>query len=240
MTDSQSVALHPIGLDHRLWEVAELAIDMPLDLPGHGTARPPAEWTLKGVVDDVLARCGERIDLIGASVGGIVAQHVAIQNAERVRSLVLVCCGTRGGDPAELARRASETRQRGMSGTVEGTMERWFGGRQVRGRDEGVDYCWDTWLANDPETVAAYWEMIADHDAADQLARLRLPTTVVGGTSDWAAPPDVVQSLSAAIPRAQLEMMPGPHMMMLRDAGTFRSVIDNHFDRVARLERATP
>ncbi|MFZ0381134.1 MAG: alpha/beta fold hydrolase, partial [Solirubrobacteraceae bacterium] len=64
------------------------------DLPGAGqSGRPLLPLRMRGIsglVSDLIPRLGvERVDVLGYSLGGVVAQEVAFRSAELVRRLIL-------------------------------------------------------------------------------------------------------------------------------------------------------
>ncbi len=108
------VLLHGLGEDATDWDrfAAELADGgrhaMAVDLRGHGTSSHPGEYSFELMAGDVLAfladRGRTRIDLVGHSMGGMVAQLVAAREPGLVRRLVIedappVPVDAPGGDP---------------------------------------------------------------------------------------------------------------------------------------------
>jgi pimeloyl-ACP methyl ester carboxylesterase len=80
------------------------------DLPGFGaSAGVPGPYTMEAYADALVAlldaRGLDRIALVGGSMGGVVAQHLALRHTERVSRLLLVATGAATADPtAALAR----------------------------------------------------------------------------------------------------------------------------------------
>ena len=59
-----------------------------LDFPGFGAASPVDRVTLAGLADYVLGQISEPVTLVGVSLGGMVAQQVAVREPDAVASLV--------------------------------------------------------------------------------------------------------------------------------------------------------
>ncbi|NTV63385.1 MAG: 2-succinyl-6-hydroxy-2,4-cyclohexadiene-1-carboxylate synthase [Oscillochloris sp.] len=85
-----------------------------VDLPGHGPVPAPADpaaYTMERCVADLLAVLDgfglEQVDLLGYSMGGRVALHLAALAPQRVRSLILESASPGLADPAERAARAA-------------------------------------------------------------------------------------------------------------------------------------
>jgi 2-succinyl-6-hydroxy-2,4-cyclohexadiene-1-carboxylate synthase len=81
------------------------------DIRGHGAASGVRPVSLAAVVDDLSAAAGGRVELVGYSMGGRIALHVALALPARVRRLVLIGASPGLADPAERAqRRAADER----------------------------------------------------------------------------------------------------------------------------------
>jgi 2-succinyl-6-hydroxy-2,4-cyclohexadiene-1-carboxylate synthase len=98
------------------------------DIRGHGAASDARPISLTTVVDDVGAVAGGPVELVGYSMGGRIALHIALALAGRVRRLVLIGASPGIADPAARAQRraaddglAAEVEQM----TIEAFAERW-------------------------------------------------------------------------------------------------------------------
>jgi pimeloyl-ACP methyl ester carboxylesterase len=111
------VLLHGLYDSHRTWKRVDEALArdrrvlMP-DLPGHGlSGRPDASYTLAWyahVVARWIETLGlERVDVVGHSFGGGVAQMLLLECPERIRRLVLVASGGLGREIRPVLRLAS-------------------------------------------------------------------------------------------------------------------------------------
>ncbi len=130
--------LHPVGLDSLWWQpfAARLSPGFRViapDLRGHGLSDPlRAEVELGELADDA-AELLRLLDsppahVVGLSMGGMVAQYLAIRHPERVRSLALLGTACTMPDEARqsIAARGEVARQQGMSAVLDSTLERWF------------------------------------------------------------------------------------------------------------------
>jgi 2-succinyl-6-hydroxy-2,4-cyclohexadiene-1-carboxylate synthase len=81
------------------------------DIRGHGSASDHRPVSLAGVIDDVSAVTAEAFELVGYSMGGRLALHVALGRPGGVRRLVLIGASPGIADPAPRAeRRAADER----------------------------------------------------------------------------------------------------------------------------------
>jgi 2-succinyl-6-hydroxy-2,4-cyclohexadiene-1-carboxylate synthase len=116
------VLLHGFSGTHRAWDGVVARLDheryLPraLDLPGHGELADARGWgggeiTFARCVEHVLASSPDRFALVGYSLGGRVALHVALASPARVSRLVLVSTSAGIEDAAERARRRASDRR---------------------------------------------------------------------------------------------------------------------------------
>jgi 3-oxoadipate enol-lactonase len=231
------VLLPPVGLDDRCWDWLDLPVPAVRHVyPGFG-GRPrdgkPAD--LDTWADEVAALGGGGpLDLVGISMGSMVAQHAAIRHPARVRSLLLACTGG-SADRASALARAGAAEESGMAGVLEETLRRWFTAAALAATPAhpGVAYATATLLALDPQSWADGWRAIAGHDVLARLGAVTAPTTCVAGSGDLSAPVGRVRALAGAIPGARLEILDGPHMIHLENPGAFSAVLASHLERHA-------
>jgi len=213
------------GLDH--WDpaftdgVAASREVILVDNAGVGASTGETPQTIEGMADcirDFVDALGlPSFDLLGFSMGGMVAQAYVKQHADRIRRLVLVGTSPRGGDPtpfgAEVAQRA-----RGDAGEVE--MAWLFFGHSEAGRAAAAAY-WQRRHARtedrDPPSgiptilaqVAAGRDWLAPHgERFADLARITVPTLVANGHTDVMLPTINSFYLQQHLPDAQLILYP--------------------------------
>ncbi|WP_345751037.1 alpha/beta fold hydrolase [Microbacterium rhizophilus] len=228
-----TVLLHPIALDRATWRDVPIPGALALDLPGHGDAPWDDPRDLDEVADRVVARApeGERIDVVGVSLGGMVALHTALRHPDRVRSLVVACAPA--ATPVEVMReRADATEREGMAGMLASMRERWFSPGVLEARPAYVGEVERRLLADDPRIVAGGWRLIAGHDVADRLAEIRIPVTVVAGSGDTSVPPAAARALAAGLPDAAYVELEGAHMIHLEQPAAFAAAVARHLARV--------
>jgi 3-oxoadipate enol-lactonase len=169
------------------------------------------------------------LDLVGVSMGGMVAQNIAVGHPGRVRSLLTACTGAATNAQAMLGRaEAAETQ--GMSGVLQTTLDRWFTPEALGEQPEpaGVTYARQTLLALEPESFADGWRAIATHDVRDRLAEIGVPTTCIAGDRDAASPIARGEEIADRVPNSRLVILEGPHMMHLENPAGLSAAIAEH------------
>jgi 3-oxoadipate enol-lactonase len=143
----------------------------------------------------------------GLSIGGLVAQSLAAQSPERVRSLVLCDTAMAIPPPETWHNRAATARREGMGPLIEAVVSRWVTEPFLQTVEAaGLR----TMLRRtDPEGYAGAAEAIAACDLAGTTRNIKLPTLVIVGDQDAATPPDAAKAMRDAIAGAELVVLPG-------------------------------
>ncbi|WP_177202304.1 alpha/beta fold hydrolase [Methylobacterium sp. ap11] len=213
--------IHAVSLDLTWWDhqFAAYGMDHDLvafDLPGHGASpRLDGSYTFDALAT-VTANVITALDtgsahVVGISVGGMIAQTLALVRPDLVRSLTLVATLCTLTDPVREAmrERARVARADGMAAIVSPTLERWFPASFRARRPDVLDRAAKIVLRHDPAVYAEMWEMIADLDLEARIPTIACPTLVVAGAQDVNAPVAAGQKIADRIPGASLHVLPG-------------------------------
>jgi len=238
------VLLHPAGLDHIFMEslAQRLSADhrvLSVDLRGHGRSPDaPPGTTLGDLADDVHEtvshHCPDGAAILGISLGGMVAQALALAHPRSVSALVLCGCTGTFDDALRpmLRERGLSAERDGMAAVVDATLDRWFTPAERHGALARATR--ERLLADRVENWSATWHAIAGHDALPRLGGVTMPTLVVAGELDQATPLAAAQRLADAIPGARWACLRGaPHMMQM-EAGEALSNLAREFLAQAR------
>ena len=231
------VFIHGLGGDHTVWlyQVREFSARFPtitLDLRGHGAStKPRQDFTVADLARDVarLLRClgAERAHIVGLSLGGMVAQQIALDHPLVVASLVLAdtLCGT----PAEFADVSRDALQfiiRNSMATVAQT-------RITNAFSDGVDpvmrgFFIDRIAGNDKAAYVRAAHAAFGFSVCERLSEITAPTLVIVGDADRVTPPLLSEDIAARIPGARLVRIPAAgHIANLERPHEFnRAVLD--------------
>jgi len=171
--------------------------------------------------------------LVGVSMGGAIAQELALAAPDRVRTLTLAVTFPAGG---AWARKLSEVWAERVTkisreGHVDELMLLNFS-EDFFENEEGVAWVRGMMLQHPhpqpPEAFIRQLEACGRHDARERLPSLQVPTHVIGGERDILVPVWKSRELAELIPGAQLTVLPGsPHGANVERAEEFnRSVLD--------------
>lgn len=239
--------LQGLGMDRRGWllQLAALARRyrcLAVDNRGVGrSGRPEGPYDLEVMAADALAvleaESVAAAHVMGASMGGVLAQILAVRYPGRVRSLVLACtaCHHQPWRRELLGSWAQAARHGGM-GAVTGRALRWLVGPRARRRLHlPAQLLGGRLLGADPRCFAAQAEAICamDDGVRHQLTRLRVPTLVLVGSQDILTPLADAEELVELIPGARLVVLHGAaHALMVEQAGAFNRAVLSFLDEV--------
>lgn len=213
--------LHGLGADKGMWGYQLPAFcaagmrPVAVDMPGFGESRFSGKRWRAVDTANCLWNFADRLsagawDLMGLSLGGVIAQQMALNRPERVGCLVLVSTF------ASMRPRSLHTAlyflQRFLRATFSGPEKQanlvaWhiFPGEGQAGRREELVCCI---LQSDPKAYQSAMRQIALFDSRKYLPRLRMPALVIGGADDQTAPVSAQTELAGCIPGARQIVIP--------------------------------
>ena len=213
------VFANSLGTDLRLWDQVLPLLPRGLkyiryDKRGHGLSElTPAPYAMGTLVRDV-ERLMDHLEVrdalfVGLSIGGMIAQGLAVKRMDLVRAMVLSNTGAKIGQPAMWDERIAAVRAGGIEALADAIMERWFSA-PFRKTDEF--HAWRNMLVRQPaEGYIGCSAAISGTDFYTPTSGLRLPTLGIAGSDDGSTPPDLV--------RETVELIPGSQFHLIRKAG---------------------
>ena len=212
------VFVNSLGTDARIWDAVIDALSvhyrcLSYDKRGHGLSDAPADdYGLDDHLDDLTGLLDHagigRAVVIGVSIGGLIAQGLALRAPERVAGLVLCCTAPRMGDAAMWTARIETARNQGLLPLADPVMERWFSPGFRAQRPDELSGWRNLFLRTDPQGYARTCATLRDTDLTAAIANIAAPALVVAGDADLAAPAELVRNC-LAIPGSRLEVLPG-------------------------------
>ena len=220
------VLLHGLAGSHRWWRyvIPQLARTRSVVIPelvGFGGSRPaprqPDMGEMAEIVDEWMAEQGlSGVDLVGHSMGGEIAIHLAARKPERVRRLVLVAAA---GVPREISASAAA-----RLATELARLRAW--GRRTFVATIAADS-----LRAGPFTLYRTLRHLLADDVRPLLPLVLQPTLVVWGEHDPVTPLRDAHILRNSLPRARLFVVAGAsHNVMADRPDEFVRVVAEFLD----------
>ena len=239
------VLIQGLGLSSRFWfDIPELLANDPstprfviaVDNRGTGASDKPRRlWTMGTMADDVIAvldHAGvDQAFIVGISMGGMIAQHVALRHPTRVRGLVLFATtsGFLMGKLPELTalRRLLTLPLGGPRAATNLTRLLLPESKWTRAKEIFRD--WPSAMRDDPtapHTFAAHFFAASTHLVTRKLRRIRCPVVVVAGAHDALIPLRNATVLAESIPNAELVIVPDTaHAVFADDRDLVRRMV---------------
>lgn len=208
------VFANSLGTDLRLWDA--LLEEMPgiravrFDKRGHGLSDEGGGYGIDDLADDAAAlieHLGLRqVIFVGLSIGGMIAQSIAVRRPDLIRAVVLSNTAVRMGTAQSWADRIGAVRSSGLEAIADVIMERWFA-PVFRARPELA--AWRNMVVRtSPTGYVAACEALAAADLSAQTAGIALPVMVIAGDQDGSSPAELVKATADLIPDAAFHVIP--------------------------------
>ncbi len=244
------VLLHSIATNSKLWlpQIAVWADSFRvvcIDLPGHGKSAPDDSADFADYAERVIEVLDElkidRAALVGLSLGGMVAQAIALNHPERVASLVLAHTGAQTLPAVKEIwhRRLEQLEVGGIESQIAPTIERWFTRDFVSASPLTMACIADMIASTSTQGYAAAVGAIQKLDHLDKLHRIEAPTLVVAGAEDSAVPPVAAEAIAKQIRGAKFAVLANAaHIGNVEQPVAFTEVVGEFLLSVA-VEHAT-
>jgi 3-oxoadipate enol-lactonase len=224
------VLIHGVGADSSSWdEVVEKLgggfRTLRLDLRGHGrSAAIEGACTLDEFVRDVTEAMDsagmDRADVAGFSLGGLIAQGLALAHPERVDRLAILSAvaGRTAEERAKVQARLAILRDEGIEAITAAAQERWFTADFIARNPDKVRLRMEQLKQNDPASYKAAYTVFATSDLGDRLHTIRHRTLIATGEHDVGSNTRMARFMHEQIRNSELHILPGLRHSLLVEA----------------------
>jgi len=240
--------IHGLGYDRRGWGPAQRLLAarfrvVTFDNRGVGESdSPPGPYTTAAMAADALAVLDNagvrRAHLVGTSLGGMVAQELALSSPDRIKTLVLASTTPGGADGFPMPQRSVELfsafADDPSTSNLRRIVENSLSSRTVTTRPELVDEIFRYRLDHRPELDGWRAQAAAGRafSSLSALPGLRVPTLVIHGMNDNVVDYRNAHLLARAIPGAELLLLPeAGHLCFWEEPGEFVDSVQSFADR---------
>jgi pimeloyl-ACP methyl ester carboxylesterase len=243
--------INGIGAHTAMWNTLERTLDgfriLEFDLPGAGQSdvpwKPISVPRLARLSTQVLDKFGiERADVLGYSMGGIVAQQLAADSPERIRRLVLVATspgfGAAHGDLKAMLNILTPLRYMNPKLYTK-TIGSLAGGR-ARHDGRWIAEQGELRLQQAPSTRGYITQLISlfGWSSLPRLCEIEIPTLVIAGDDDPLTPVANGKLLAHMLPQGRLLVFHGEGHLMVLDAESGAQPAIREFLEAKRLDRS--
>jgi 3-oxoadipate enol-lactonase len=237
---------HALATNLSLWDpqIGVLARDFRVlryDSLGHGgSGAPPGPYSL-----DQLARQAAglldalgiaRVHFVGLSMGGMIAQALALIKPQSVASLLL--CDTSSRIPPEAQtlwqERIRIAESEGMEPLVEPAVARWFTAPFRAAHPDVIERVRGMMRGTSPSGCAACCHAIAALDLTDRLQAIQAPALVIVGEEDQGTPIAMSRTIHERVAGSEMVILPSaPHLSNVEQPQAFNRAVTTFLGRVA-------
>lgn len=235
--------IHQLGGDLSIWDqLAGYFRDdytvLRYDVRGHGqTAVSDRQFSVADLSADLRALLDalgvRKTHLVGMSMGGMIAQQFALDNAERVETLSLA--DTHAATPSDgrglWEQRAATVRSEGVGALAQATMERWLTAGFRDAHPEVVEQIREVFENTSSEGYAQACLALRDFDVRGRLSEIALPTLTVAGRHDAGTPPAATQEVANAVRGARFELLDAAHLAPIEQSQRFTALLESFLQK---------
>ena len=235
-----------LGASKNAWNLQRIAMAtrfriISFDNRGAGRSDKPTEpFTLEQMADDAIAVLDaagvETAHVVGASMGGVISQIVAVKYPQRVRSLTLVCTACRNHPWRQelLQSWAKTAEEKGMIEVGKEAAQWVMSPRSFRRLVPAFTWMGPLAALRPRHSFVSQIHAILDtrEDLVDQLSTITAPTMVIVGNQDILTPRGDSEEIAERIPNAELVVISGAaHGLMMEHSTTFNKILIEFLQR---------
>jgi 3-oxoadipate enol-lactonase len=235
-----------LGASKNAWNLQRIAMAtrfriISFDNRGAGRSEKPTEpFTLEQMADDALAVLDaagiETAHVVGASMGGVISQIVAVKYPHRVRSLTLVCTACRNHPWRQelLQSWAKTAEEKGMIEVGKEAAQWVMSPRSFRRLVPAFTWMGPLAALRPRHSFVSQIDAILNtrEDLVDQLSAITAPTMVIVGNQDILTPRGDSEEIAERIPNAELVVISGAaHGLMMEHSSTFNKILIEFLQR---------
>jgi 3-oxoadipate enol-lactonase len=235
-----------LGASKNAWNLQRIAMAtrfriISFDNRGAGRSDKPTEpFTLEQMADDALAVLDaagiETAHVVGASMGGVISQIVAVKYPHRVRSLTLVCTACRNHPWRQelLQSWAKTAEEKGMIEVGKEAAQWVMSPRSFRRLVPAFTWMGPLAALRPRHSFVSQIHAILDthEDLVDQLSTITAPTMVIVGNQDILTPRGDSEEIAERIPNSELVVISGAaHGLMMEHSSTFNKILIEFLQR---------
>lgn len=233
--------IHGLNSSHAHWfnQVPVFARRFPVltvDLRGHGASSAPATGYTVGHHTDDLSELLNTLEIneiipIGASLGGCIAQQLAVRMPSQVKAIIAGGSCARVPKELDMAAFQPMIEQMGFENFLREMLPQATFNPDV---DPGlVKFVLDIALANKTEIIMQRTAEGFMYDDLEAAQRIACPALVLMGENDNTTPRHCSEELKAAIPNSSLAIIPAcGHLPHLEAPGVYNEIVSRFLDKL--------
>jgi len=232
------VLSHSLGSSLAMWNPQIEALESQFrvlcyDMRGHGGSNiSHGAYTLEQLGEDAIGLLDalhiQVVHWVGLSIGGMIGQCLALNHADRLRSLVLcdTAAAMREEAQAIWQQRIDIAREQGMEPLVEPILARWFTQAFLRRNSPQVELIRRHFLATPAAGFIGCSEAIRNLNYLERLSEIKTPTLIIVREEDPGTPVAVSEAIHERIWDSRLVVLPcAAHLSNIEQPQAFNTAL---------------
>lgn len=213
------VLANSLGADYRLWDRLAEYLEknyrvIRYDKRGHGLSDiSSTPYSIKTLAEDLAALLDYlKIDksfICGLSVGGLIAQQLAVSNPELVQGLILCNTSPKIGTESIWNDLISALKKDGINNVADTISDGWFSDKFKAEKKAEIEGWKNMLIRTTQEGYIATCEAIQSADLTDSIEQINVPVLCIAGSEDFVTPAKDVQDMAMMINDASFKRIDG-------------------------------
>ena len=210
--DRTFIFINSLGTDFRSWDGVVNILKhhgniLRFNKAGHGLSTlDNSTHEIEHFANDVLGLMDflniQKAVMVGLSIGGIIAQYLAIHHEERIERLILSNTAPKVGSEEGWNTRIESVRKDGIASIADNIMKVWFS-ENFRNNRKNELLGYKTMLSNiNLDGYIQACEALKTNDLTNGISKINVPTLCIAGTEDGSTPPAQVKAMADLIPNS--------------------------------------
>jgi 3-oxoadipate enol-lactonase / 4-carboxymuconolactone decarboxylase len=203
------IFLHSLGADRHQWrpQITALSPDfriLEVDTRGFGKSdAPTGPYSLERLATDVIELADtagfDTFHLCGLSLGGMMAQWIAIHHPHRLRTLTLSNTAAKIGTAEVWNERGAAALAHGVGSMLDVILARWFLPPFAASNPDLIASLSATLVATKADGYAGACAALGHSDLREEVSTIKAKTLIIAASDDGATPPSDLEYLHAQI-----------------------------------------
>ena len=217
------VMIHGWGMHSGVWQplikrLSQKYMLYLVDLPGMGNSRPIEPYHLYNLADEVAEVIPGVSDVVGWSLGGLVAQRIALNQPDRIRRLILVsttpCFVSKAGwdsgiDPGDFEVFADKVNHDYKATMLQFLTLQCMQAKDRRATIRQLRQSFETRSTPTQSTLQRALHVLLESDLREEIPDIRKPTLLIHGDRDTLTPVQAAHWMMQQLPIAYLRVLSG-------------------------------
>lgn len=217
------VLIHGWGMHSGVWHplvkrLSEHYILYLIDLPGMGHSRPVEPYHLHSIADEVAQVIPGVCDVLGWSLGGMVAQRIALNQPDRIRRLILVSSTPKfvtsadwqaGVDPTNFNTFANNVNHDYKHAIMQFLTLQCMKAKDSRSSIKQLRQTFETKPTPTQATLNRALHVLLESDLREEIPNIRKPTLLIHGDRDTLTPVQAAHWMMQQLPMGYLRVISG-------------------------------